>query len=78
MSPTNRAMAAILGPQDLIGRYEIETGSFRPGTAMPCGTLPAIGRVLSAPDFDMSLEDPVFGRRIDHRYRIEVLPIVEG
>ena len=69
---------AMLGLEDLIGRYEKETGSFPSGTAMLCGTLPAIGGVRGAPVFEMSLEDPVLGRRIDHGYRIEVLPIAEA
>jgi hypothetical protein len=71
-------VAAMLEPRDLIERYELETGSFASGSAMLCGTLPAIGGVRGSPAFDMSLEDPVLGRRIDHRYRVEVLPIVEA
>jgi hypothetical protein len=71
-------VAALLGLQDLVGRYEREIGSFRPCTAMLCGTLPALGGVRSSPVFEMSLEDPVHARRIDHSYRVEVLPIVEA
>lgn len=71
-------LAAMLGLQDLVSRYESETGSFPSGTAMLCGTLPAQGGVRSSPTFEMSLEDPVLGRRIDHSYSVQILPIAEA
>jgi hypothetical protein len=40
------------------------------------GTLGAIGGIRSAARFDMELEDPVLGRRIQHGYDIEPLPVV--
>ncbi|WP_421983759.1 DUF2848 domain-containing protein [Roseibium sp.] len=46
------------------------------GTAMLCGTLPAIGGVRPAPDFRMSLSDPVRGQSIDWSYRTATLRII--
>lgn len=43
------------------------------GTAMLCGTLPAIGGVRPAPAFRMSLTDPVRGQSIDWSYRTATL-----
>lgn len=51
-------------------------GPLTPGTAMFCGTLPAIGGLRPAPRFEMELEDPVLNRRITHTYDIESLPVV--
>lgn len=46
------------------------------GTAMLCGTLPAIGGVRPAPAFKMSLSDPVRGQSIDWSYRTATLRII--
>lgn len=46
------------------------------GTAMLCGTLPAIGGVRPAPGFRMSLSDPVRGQSIDWSYRTATLRII--
>ncbi|WP_434051226.1 MAG: DUF2848 domain-containing protein [Roseibium sp.] len=46
------------------------------GTAMLCGTLPAIGGVRPAPAFRMSLSDPVRGQSIDWSYRTATLRII--
>lgn len=46
------------------------------GTAMLCGTLPAIGGVRPAPAFKMSLTDPVRGQSIDWSYRTATLRII--
>ncbi len=46
------------------------------GTVMFCGTLAALGGVRPTSQFHMELFDPVLDRRISHRYRIEVLPVV--
>jgi hypothetical protein len=43
---------------------------------MFCGTLGAIGGVRPAGRFEMELEDPVLGRRLQHAYDIEVLPVI--
>lgn len=46
------------------------------GTAMLCGTLPAIGGVRPARAFRMSLTDPVHGQSIDWSYRTATLRII--
>jgi uncharacterized protein DUF2848 len=66
--------AAILHPRSLLESYGGADG-LDAGTAMFCGTLPAIGGVRSAGEFCMELEDPVAQRKIFHRYTIEPLPI---
>ncbi len=45
------------------------------GTLMFCGTLAVVGTIRPAEAFEMELEDPVLGRRLQHKYAIEVLPI---
>ena len=46
------------------------------GVVMFCGTLPAIGGIRSSPRFDMEIEDPVLGRKLEHSYVIRPLPVV--
>lgn len=69
-------LAQILSPQALIEGYAGPDG-LPVGTVMFCGTFPAIGGIRPAPWFEMEIEDPVLGRRLRHRYRIETLPLVE-
>ena len=54
----------------------ISGAEFADGTAMLCGTLPAIGGVRPAADFKMSLIDPVRNRTIDWQYRSTSLQII--
>lgn len=65
-------VSALLDPRELIDR----NGGLAPGTAMFCGTLPAIGGVRPAEAFVFELEDPVLGRTIHHEYSLRVLPVV--
>ena len=58
---------------DLTQRY----GGLVPGAAMFCGTLAAKGGIRPASVFRIELEDPVLKRRLQHEYRVTVLP-VEG
>lgn len=51
-------------------------GGLRPGSAMLCGTLAAIGGIRPASRFRMEMFDPVLGRRIEHDYRLTCLPVV--
>lgn len=66
------ALAAIRSPLDLLQRL----GGLSPGQLMFCGTLSAKGGVRPASRFDMMLEDPVLGRRLEWGYAVEVLPVV--
>ena len=68
------ALAGLRTPADLIVR--LPEGRLLPGTAMFCGTLPAIGGIRPGTRFEMALEDPVLGRRMAHAYDIESLPVV--
>lgn len=69
------SVAGMLAPAELIAALEAEGDSFGPGSAMFGGTLPALGGVRPAPSFAMTLEDPVLGRKIGHRYEIVSLPV---
>jgi len=60
-------------PKDLLGA----AGPIAAGTAMFCGTVPVIGEIGWADEFEVELEDPVRRRRIGHRYTVCALP-VEG
>ncbi|WP_245243234.1 DUF2848 domain-containing protein [Pararhodobacter sp. SW119] len=51
-------------------------GGLRPGMAMLCGTLAAIGGVRPARHFRMELTDPETGRHLSHSYAVEALPVV--
>jgi len=64
-------LAAIL-PLDTL----IAGAGLKDGTAMLCGTLPAIGGVRPAKDFKMALTDPVTGGTIEAAYSSSVLEIV--
>jgi len=66
-------VTAMRSPEDLLQRY----GGLRPGWAMFCGTLAAKGGIRPGKVFRIELEDPVLKRKLQHEYRIHVLP-VEG
>jgi hypothetical protein len=66
-------VATMRDPDELMRRY----GGLKPRTAMFCGTLAAKGGIRPAEAFEIELSDPVLGRSIAHKYRIEALP-VEG
>jgi hypothetical protein len=66
-------VTAMRSPEDLTQRY----GGLVPGAVMFCGTLAAKGGIRPATVFRVELEDPVLKRRLQHEYRIQVLP-VEG
>lgn len=67
-------LAGLRTPADLVGRY---TGreTLPHGTAMFLGTMPVLGAIGWADAFEMSLDDPVLGRRLAHRYFIEALTL---
>lgn len=48
-----------------------------PGTALLCGTVPAIGGIRPSGSFSMSLVDPVLGRTLSHHYQTRSLPVVK-
>lgn len=69
------AFSAIRPPRELIKLLN-GNETLDPGTVMLCGTVPAIGGIRPADRFEMEIEDPVLGRRIEHAYTIDQLPIV--
>ena len=65
-------VTAMRSPEDLMGRHPL-----KPGYAMFCGTLAAIGGIRPGHTFAIELADPVLKRKLWHEYRIKVLT-VEG
>lgn len=62
-------------PSDLVARFRQEGGAFEPGSVMFCGTVPVHGEFQYADQLEVELHDPVLGRTLNHRYRIDMLPI---
>jgi len=54
----------------------IEKGNLAEGSAMLCGTCPAIGGVRRTEKFKMSIHDPILNRTIECVYTTQELPIV--
>jgi hypothetical protein len=69
-------LAKIRPPRDLIAGWNNGDRRLPSGVAMFCGTLPAIGSIRPSSRFDMELDDPVLGRKIEHSYTIHALPVV--
>jgi hypothetical protein len=70
------AVAGMLSPMDLIGRYTNGGKALAENTIMFCGTFAAKGGIRPADRFDYELEDPVLGRKIGSGYAIETLPVL--
>ena len=68
-------LAALHTPRDLIERRP-DGPDLAPGTAMFGGTLGALGGIRPGKRFEMELEDPVLGRRMQHAYDVECLPVI--
>jgi hypothetical protein len=69
------SVAAMLDPAVLISRFA-GAGRLPEGTLMFCGTFAAHGGVRPTDTFEFELEDPVLGRKIEHRYRVHKLPVL--
>ena len=67
-------VSALLDPRETIAGY-CENGVLPDGTALFCGTVPAIGGIRSAGLFAAELVDPVRDRRIGFEYEIRSLPV---
>jgi hypothetical protein len=70
------AVAGMLSPADLIGRYTGGGKALSDGTIMFCGTFAAKGGIRPAARFDYEIEDPVLGRKITAGYAITTLPVL--
>jgi hypothetical protein len=69
------SLARIRDPRELIFGWQ-DNKRLPMGTALFCGTMPAIGTIRPSPRFEMELDDPVLGRQISHAYDIQTLPLV--
>jgi hypothetical protein len=69
------AVTAMLDPMDLIQKFSGKAG-LEDGTLMFCGTLSAHGGVRPSEVFEFELDDPVLARKIQHRYRVQNLPVL--
>ena len=68
-------VTAMLDPLELIEKFDDKAG-LAEGTLMFCGTLSAKGGVRPSETFEFELDDPVRGRKIQHRYFIHTLPVL--
>jgi hypothetical protein len=68
-------VTAMLEPMSLIEQFGGSAG-LADGTLMFCGTLAAHGGIRPAAVFEFELDDPVLGRKIQHRYRVQDLPVL--
>jgi Protein of unknown function (DUF2848) len=69
------AVTAMLDPLSLIEQFGGRSG-LEEGTLMFCGTLAAHGGIRPSEIFGFELDDPVLGRKIQHRYRVRTLPVL--
>lgn len=54
----------------------MKESGFGDGSAMLCGTLPAVGGVRRALEYQMEIEDPVLNKRIQLHYSVIELPVI--
>ena len=69
-------LATIRAPRELIAGWRNGDKRLPAGTAMFCGTLPALGAIRPSSRFEMEIEDPVLGRKLAHAYDVEALPLI--
>ena len=63
-----------LGTHTTAGHLAFFASPLVAGGMLFSGTLPTLHEIAPADEFEMELVDPMLGRRIRHRYRIDVLP----
>jgi len=68
-------LAELRTPDDLLSRY-LGNVPMPDGLGMSCGTLSAQGGIRPGTHFRMALVDEKRGRRIEHQYQINTLPLV--
>jgi hypothetical protein len=71
------SVARMLAPKELIARLPDSPGALPSGTAMFCGTLPALGPVAGGELFEVELIDSLRNKRLDHRYAVHSLAIAD-
>jgi hypothetical protein len=62
------AAVQLLHPRDLMFRYAGDPLALPPGTVMYCGTLPVHGEIGGGDRFEIELEDPRRGWKLQHAY----------
>jgi uncharacterized protein DUF2848 len=70
-------VSKMLAPRDLVARMPGAPKALPAGTAMYCGTLAVKGEIGGGERFEIELEDPVRGRRLEHAYEIRPLEIAD-
>lgn len=66
----------LLPLETLVAGWEASFAPFAEGTAMFCGTVPAIGGIRPSSRFEIILDDPVLKRSLRHTYDLDVLPVI--
>lgn len=69
------SVATMLPPTELIKGYTNGEQKLPRNSMMFCGTLAAKGGIRPVQKFHFEIDDPVLGRKINHEYDIECLPI---
>jgi hypothetical protein len=69
---------AMFAPGELVRRYMIDRSALPVGTLMFGGTMPVIGDIGGGERFEIALVDGHAGRRLEHAYDVEVLPLFEA
>jgi hypothetical protein len=69
-------VSGLRNPQELLEIFRDRGGEVAPGMVMFCGTLPVIGGIQYAQSMQVTLNDPVLGRDLRHRYRTHAMPII--
>lgn len=68
-------LANLRHPRDLMALYLGGERLLPAGSVMFCGTMAVEGAITFADGYELELEDPVRGRRLNHRYRVQPLPV---
>ena len=69
-------LARLLRPEELIERG-FGAAAMPPDSAMFCGTQAVLGELSAGVGYELELHDPVLGRSLWHRYRVDALAHVE-
>jgi hypothetical protein len=62
-------------PRELMALYRGGEGRLPPGCVMFCGTMAVEGEIAFADAYELELEDPVRHLCLNHRYRVQPLPL---
>jgi hypothetical protein len=69
-------LAKMRHPNDLMSLYLDRHECLPDGTAMFCGTLAVLGKIMPADAYELELEDPVLHRKINHHYAVTSLRVL--